>query len=106
MCPSNPPQTPRKRSILETTKMRLRTKTHRIPRSNTTKWHHPHGPSKDPRSRRLAKTNQCHGSPVFLRIHWLLSLFYPKLLKNRKAIVGSYQKNDCLALGRTTKTCV
>src|SRR5712671_3577863 len=99
MCPPNPSQTPRQRSLPETTKMCFRTKTDRIPRSYTTKWYYPYGPSKDPRSRRLAKTNQRHGSSVFPRIHRFLSLLHSKLLKNRKTIVGPYQKDDHLALG-------
>src|SRR5712671_4335375 len=84
--------------------MHLRTETDRILRSNTTKWHHPHGPNKNPRSRRLAKTNQRHRSPILPRIHQFLSLLHPELLQNRKTIIGSYQKDDLMALGRTTKT--
>src|SRR5712675_1972670 len=103
MRPPNPSQTPRQRSVLETPKMCFRTKMNRIPRSNTTKWHHPYGPSKDPRSRRLAKTNQRHRSSIFPRIHRFLSLLYPELLKNRKTVTGPHQKDDPLALGRTTK---
>src|SRR5712671_8032915 len=106
MRPPNSSQTPRQRPVPKTTKMRFRTETDRIPRSDTTKRHYPYGPSKNPRSGRLAKTKQRHGSSVFPRVHWFLSLFHPKLFKNRKTIVGSHQENDRLALGRTTKACV
>src|SRR5712672_615871 len=106
MCPPNSSQTPRQRSVPKTTKMHFRTKTDRIPRSNTTKRHYPHGSSENPRSGRLAKTYQRHRSSVFPRVHWFLSLLHPELFKNRKTVVGPHQENDRLALGRTTKACV
>src|SRR5882757_8302576 len=86
--------------------MCLRTKTDQIPRSDTTKRYHPHGSNKNPRSCGLAKTDQRHRSPILLRVHWFLSILYPKLLKNRKTATRPHQKDDRMALGRTTKTSV
>src|SRR5882757_3398639 len=106
MRPPNSSQTPCQRFVPKTAKMRLRTKTDRISRSNTTKRHYPYGSSENPRSGRLAKTNQRHRSSLFPRVHWFLSLLHPELFKNRETVVGSYQENDNLALGRTTKACV
>src|SRR5712671_1691187 len=104
MRPPSPHQTGPLRSVPQTRKMRLRTKTHRIPRSHLTTWNYPHGPNQNARSSRLAPTNHCNRRPIIPRLHGFLSILHSKLFQNRKTPPTTNKERHCLGMGTRPKT--
>src|SRR5712671_8217074 len=92
------------RSVPQTRKVRLRTKTHRIPRSHPTTWNYPHGPDQNARSSRLAPTNHRNRRPIILRLHGVLSILHSKLLQNRKTSPTTNEERHSLGMGTRAKT--
>src|SRR5712675_188908 len=86
--------------------MRLRTKTHRIPRSHFTTRNHPHGPDQNARSSGLASTNHGDRCSVVLRLYRVLSILHSQLLQNRKTPPTVDKKRLGLGVGTRPKTSV
>src|SRR5712671_6070020 len=104
MRPPSSHQTGPLRPVPQTRKMRLRTKTHRIPRSHPTTWNNPHGPDQNPRSGRLASTNYRNRRPIVFRLHRVLSILHSKLFQNRKTSPTTNKERHRLGMGTRTKT--
>src|SRR5712671_3275810 len=104
MRPQSPHQTGPLRSVPKTRKVRLRTKTHRIPRSYPTTWNYPHGPDQNARGSRLAPTNHRNRRPIILRLHGVLPILHSKLLQDRKTSPITDKKRHRLGMGTRTKT--
>src|SRR5712671_6764950 len=94
------------RPIPQTRKMRLRTKTHRIPRSHLTTRNHPHGPDQNARGSGLASTDHGDRCSVVLRLYQVLSILHPQLLQNRKTPPAVNEKRLGLGVGTRPKTSV
>src|SRR6266403_3164326 len=91
--PSYASQTRTKRSVSKTRKMRLRTKRNRLPRCHRRKRSNTNGPKETQRRRRLARPTQPNRNTKIPRIHRLLSLLRPRLLKNSAPLVGPYKES-------------
>src|SRR5712672_2806707 len=86
--------------------MRLRTETHRIPRSYPTTWNHSHGPDQNAGGSGLASTNHGDRCSVILRLYRVLSILHPQLLQNRKTPPIVDEKRFGLGVGKRSKTGV
>src|SRR5712672_3000644 len=86
--------------------MRLRTKTHRIPRSHLTTRNHSHGPDQNTRCSGLASTNHGDRRSVVLRFYRVLSILHPQLLQDRKTPPAVDKKRFGLGVGTRSKTSV
>src|SRR6266566_8874024 len=64
------------------------------------------GPRKSKRGRELAKTANAHRSTTIPRVHRLLPILRPKLLKNRPTTPRFDEENDPLALGSTPRKSI
>src|SRR5712675_3303868 len=104
MRPPSPHQTGPLRSVPKTRKVRLRTKTHRIPGSHPTTRNYSHGPDQNARGSRLAPTNHRNRRPIILRLHGVLPVLHSKLLQNRKTSPTTNEKRHRLGMGTRTKT--
>src|SRR5258707_10120742 len=82
--------------------MCLRTKRDRLSRRHCGTRNIENGPKKDTRSGRLVSTDHCHQSTPILRVHRVLPILHPKLLKNRTTPPRSYKEDDPMALGQTS----
>src|SRR5712671_2470950 len=102
--PPSSHQTGPLRSVPQTRKVCLRAKTHRIPRSHPTTWHHPHGPDQNTRGSRLASTNHRNRCPIIPRVHRVLPILHSKLLQDRKTPPTTDEKRHRLGMGTRTKT--
>src|SRR5712671_789457 len=104
MRPSSSHQASPLRPVPQTRKVRLRTKTHRVPRSHPTTRNYPHGPNQNTRSSRLAQPTNQNRCPIILGLHWILPVFHPKLLQNRKTSPTINEERHRLGMGTRTKT--
>src|SRR5712671_642779 len=102
MHPQNSGQTRETQLISQTGKVRIHTKTHRVPRGRTGKQHHSDGPNQNKRSRRMATPKEPHRCPLILRFHRILSLLHPKLLVCRKTLVRLNEESDTMDLDRSS----
>src|SRR5712671_5311007 len=106
MRPSSSHQASPLRPVPQTRKVRLRTKTHRIPRGYFATRNHPYGPDQNARSSGLAPANYSDRRSVIPRFYRILSLFHPQLLQNCKTPPTVDEKRLGLGVGTRPKTSV
>src|SRR5258707_14520438 len=79
--------------------MRFRTGRDRLSGGYRRTRHLEDGSQKDTRSSGLVPANYRHRSTPVPRVHRILSVLYPKLLKNRPTTPGPYEEDNPVALG-------
>src|ERR1700678_4271851 len=88
-----PRQTRTKRPIPKTRKMRLCKRRNRLPRRDRWEEQNTHGPHETQGSRRLDSPPYPNRSTTIPRLHRLLPIFRPKLLKNCPSTTRPHKEN-------------
>ena len=95
-------QTKTPRPLPQTREVPIRTKESGIPRRHPKCRNSTNGPNKDKRNRRLATPKERQGRPSLPRIHRVLPILCPQLLKNRTPPHRTNKENNPIPLERAT----
>ena len=91
---------------LKLEKCQFEQKKSRIPRRHTRKRDSTDGPNENQRNRGLEDTTKPQRRPHVPRLHRILQILRPQLLKNRKTTDRTHKESSTISLGRSTMQSV